>query len=130
MPPIKHQQPGGHPAIISSDIQIPDDADLGTGSFTTKFKAGALPSSTVISSAMINAPSFQVSITINPNRDVPALLGTADGTDPKSRVYFLLPEHINPAVAHTLRIDFAKWHIFMALFDGMPLATKEPTTSH
>lgn len=130
MPPIKHQQLGGSPEIVSADIQIPDDVDLGTGTFATRFKVGSLPSSKPITSIMINPPRFQVSVTVNPNRDLPALLGTADGHDPRSRVCFLLPERIDATVAHVVTIQFEKWHIFAALFDGMPLPQKEPPKTH
>ena len=38
MAEIKHQQPGGSPEVSGSVIHIPNDADMGTGTFTTDTK--------------------------------------------------------------------------------------------
>ena len=70
MPAIKHQQRNACPEISLGEIHIPDDADLGTGTFTNTFSPRALPPTKVISSIMINAPSFQVAATVNPNSEI------------------------------------------------------------
>ena len=62
MPEIKHQRLGGNPHVEFGEIHIPDDADLGTGTFTTVYKAKAFRSNTgAIASAMVNPPAFQIS---------------------------------------------------------------------
>ncbi|TMD43853.1 MAG: hypothetical protein E6I88_00145 [Chloroflexi bacterium] len=65
MAEIKHQQPGGSPEVSGSVIHIPNDADMGTGTFTTEFKSNALPATKVIMSAIVNAPVFQITATVN-----------------------------------------------------------------
>jgi hypothetical protein len=124
VPPIKVQQPGKAPEIASAEIQIPDDADLGTGSFSTSFKRGASWTTKSFMSVMMNPPAFQITATTNPNREVPVLLGRADGSDPMSRVVFILPASIDESAPHVLRVDFSRWRIVSASFDGAPLTTQ------
>ena len=124
MAEIKHQQPGGSPEVSGSVIHIPNDADMGTGTFTTEFKSNALPATKVIMSDIVNAPVFQITATVNPNGDLPVLLGKADNSDPTDRVYFRLPGDIERNRPHALEVRFANWKIAAALLDGKPLPTK------
>lgn len=110
MPEIRHQQLGGGPELVKSEIHIPDDTDVGTGTYTTVFKAGALPARQAIASVMLNAPSFQVAVTVNPNRDVVVALGRADGSDPRTQRIVRLPAFVGPS-QQTVRVEFAGWEI-------------------
>ena len=99
MPEIRHQQPGGSPEISRAEIQIPDDSDLGTGTFTTAFKSKAFSSGKDRSSIMMNAPGFQVSATVNSNGELVVLLGKAQ--QPEHKMTFVLPKGFDEAAAHT-----------------------------
>jgi hypothetical protein len=120
MPPIKHQQLGGSPEIELAEIHIPDDSNLGTGSFVTKFKLGEPSPSKTVTSIMINAPIFQISVTVNPNRQMAVLLGEAEGSEPRSREIFLLPV-LDLTKPHAIRIEFSRWQIVAALLDEVRL---------
>ena len=124
MPAIKHQQRNACPEISLGEIHIPDDADLGTGTFTNTFSPRALPPTKVISSIMINAPSFQVAATVNPNSEITVALGRADGSNPRDHAIFILPRSVTRRASHTLRIEFAGWRILSASFDGQPIQKK------
>ena len=123
MPEIKHQQPNASPEVSMSEIHIPDDSDLGTGTFTINFVPNSLPPTEVISSLIVNPPAFQISATLNPNLDVPALIGKADGSEPTHKVTFRLPDNISKDNEHTLIIRFAGWRILAATLDGIQLQT-------
>ncbi len=122
MPEIHHQQPGPSPEMLSSEIHIPDSTNLGTGTFITIFRAGALPPVKAMSSIIVNPPAFQISATVNPNRNVPVLLGRADA-DPTHRIVFRLPTKMDKAVAYTLKIQFAGWRITGAWLNDVALTT-------
>jgi hypothetical protein len=124
MPEIKHQQLGASPQIEVGEIHIPDDADMGTGTFTTVYKARALRSNDAVTSIMLKAPEFQISVTVNRNGDVPVLLGRTD-SEPASRITYRLPQYVSDA-KHTIRVDFVKWHIMSATYDGKPMAEATP----
>ena len=122
MPEIKHQQRNACPEISLGEIHIPDDADLGTGTFTTTFSPRALPPTTkVIFSVIINDPGLQVAATVNPNSEIAVALGRADGSNPRDVAIFILPRGVTKRASHTLRIEFADWCILSASFDGQPI---------
>jgi hypothetical protein len=121
MPEIRHQQPGAGPEVSLAEIHIPNDADLGTGTFTTLLVDRALLSNKVIASVMVNAPAFQVSVTINPNRDIVTLLGRADSPTPQSKVVFRLPNGLDFRPALRLVIAFAGGQIVAGSINGQPL---------
>lgn len=112
MPEIKRRQTNPSPEIEYTEIYIPDDRYLGTGSFKTVTKCGVLSSEKAISSIMINPPIFQISINLNPaTREIPVLLGCADGSDPISRKVYIFPENINVSDQHEFEITFENWKI-------------------
>ncbi len=124
VPEIKHQQPSDSPEISFAEIHIPDDEDLGTGTFTTTFVPSVLPPVKAIG-LMVKSPTFQISVTVNPNLNVNVNLGLADGTRPKDSGSFFLPKEIEPSIAPVLTIRFAKWCIVSATLDGDPLTSLE-----
>ena len=123
MAEIKHRQVGGGPGIEFAEINLPDDADWGTGSYTTIFAAKALPPLKVMMSAMINLPRFQITVSVNPSGEVAILLGEAE---PKSRARVRLPWGLERARTHSLQIQFASWAVIGALPDGqaVPLTSQ------
>ena len=125
MPEIKHQQLDASPEILSAEIHIPDDKDLGTGTFTINLAPKALTPAKVISSAMVNRPNFQISVTVNPNGNVAVMLGR---TNPLDSAIFRLPQDVKRGPAHTLTIQFTAWHIFSASLDDAPLTKADEVT--
>jgi hypothetical protein len=120
VPEMNHQQSNPSPETSSSTIHMPDDADVGTGTYTVVFKPNVLPASKSIMSAIFNAPTFQLTATINPNGEIPVLLGNTT-EEPKHRVVVRLPAGLSRA-AHTLKIEFANWRIETISLDGQRLA--------
>jgi len=130
VPEIKHQQPNASPEVSMSEIQIPDDSDFGTGTFTTIFSPNSLPPTQVIGSVMVNAPKFQISAAVNPNLEIPVFVGKADNTDPIHKTTFRLPDNITEDDEHTLIINFAGWRILAATLDGIQLQTADSESIH
>ncbi|MCJ7744059.1 MAG: hypothetical protein MUO99_05815 [Dehalococcoidales bacterium] len=96
MSEIRHRQEKPSPEIDYAEIYIPDDRHLGTGLFKTVTKPGALSTGQAVSSLMINVPTFQISLNLNPlTKEIPVLLGFADNRDPISRKVYFFPETAN-----------------------------------
>jgi hypothetical protein len=126
---IRHQQQSPSPNVSLSEIHIPDDSDLGTGTFSTVFNPGALSSNTAFDSIIVNEPRFQISATVNLNKEVPVRLGRADGSQPLDRVVFRLPNGLDLREAKALRIEFARWRITGAFLDDVPLSRADASRS-
>ncbi len=126
MPEIKHRQENASPEIEYAEIYIPDDRVLGTGSFKTVIKPGGLSKKKVVSSIMINVPAFQISINFNPpTREIPVLLGFANGSDPISRKVYLFPENMSVSDSHEFEVTFKNWGITGLFMDKVSLGLKE-----
>ena len=116
---IRHRVRDGRREIASSEIRIPDDLDVGTGTFTTRFWPRTLPPASVTTSRMANGAGFDVSATVHANGDV-----CVDLTGPSGRTVhavFMLPEQMTSIRVHVLRIQFVNWRIWAASLDGQPL---------
>ncbi len=113
--------------ISLAEIHIPDDAALGTGIFTTTFVRGALPSKDVVVSSIVNVPIFQITVSVNPKLGVSALLGTADGSDPKDKKSFQLNRTAVGKKQDELTVTFEKWRITGATLNGAAIAPAGPT---
>jgi len=126
MPEIKRRQINPCPEIDYAEIHIPDDKNLGTGSFVTVTKCDALSSHKAISSIMINQPVFQISVNLNPStKEIPVLLGFADGSDPISKKTYFFPENVNVSDSHEFEVTFKDWQITELSMDSIPLELKE-----
>jgi len=119
MPEIRHRQDDANPEIDYAEIHIPNDTDWGTGSFTTVYKPNALTSTNTIASIMLNAPRFQISVTVNTNREVPVAVGSADG--PRSAEIFTLTPIADVSAIHTLVARFRNWQVIALELDGVVL---------
>ena len=116
LPEIRRQQLNPSPGVESGEIYIPDDQDWGTGTFTTVLKANALPSNEGISSIIVNAPQFQGSLTVNPNKEVPIALGRVNSYP--FPTIFRLPDDIFVSSPHTLVVAFNHWQVISLTLDG------------
>jgi hypothetical protein len=125
MAEIRHRQHGGSPEIEYSEIYIPDDKVLGTGSFTTILKPNALSKKNPIISLMVNVPIFQISVNINPQtKEIPVLLGKADGTDPISKKIYMILSDIDMVKSSTFVAHFENWEITGLSINGSELTQK------
>ena len=125
MAKLKHRIPNSCPETEYGEIYIPNDQNLGEGIFTTVLKPNALSTNKAISSIVINKPVFQISVNINPGtKEVPVLLGRADGSNPISKKTFILPSDIDSSKPHTLVATFKNWQITSLKLDGVALIEK------
>ena len=123
---IKHRQTNGSPEIEYAEIYIPDDSYLGTGSFKTVIKPDVFSSKRAILSIMYNPPVFQISVNLNPStKEIPVLLGFADGSYPISRKIYFFPENVNVSVSHEFEVTFRNWEITRLSMDTVLLGLKE-----
>jgi hypothetical protein len=126
MPEIKSREDRPLPGIEYSEISIPDENDLGTGTFTTVIEQKALAKINPIMSSIINEPDFQMIITINSaEEEVTALLGRADNTPPLSRKVFIIPEDTKIHESHSFQVIFSQWDIKALELDGKELQRVE-----
>jgi hypothetical protein len=124
---IRHQQAGRGPAslISFSEIHIPDDADLGTGTYTVHFKPRSLPATDKpIACGMLGAPDFEIKATFTPDGELSLALGSADDSRPKRLVSFVLPSRIDPTDIHLLVVSFTGWEVTAAALDDVWLPRK------
>jgi len=125
MPEIKHRQDKASPEIEYSEIYMPDDRHLGTGSFRTVIKPNAFSAGKAISTIMIQVPVFQISVNFNPStKEIPTLLGLADGSESISKKTFLFPKEVNFANAHEFTVTFQNWEIMDLSMDGTLLSQR------
>lgn len=108
---------------------IPDDRYFGTGTFKTVTKPGALSTGKAIVSLMVRVPAFQISLNLNPlTKEIPVLLGFADGSDPLSRKIYFFPESIDFLEPHDFQVTFKDWEITGLSMDGGSLGLKESSS--
>ncbi len=116
----RQQQPA--PGVDYAEIHLPNDKDLGTGSYIAGIRPKALSSGEPIICAIINAPVFQLSLNINPaTREIPVLLGRVDNTPPMSRKVFLLPVSCDSSQGHVFEAVFSGWRVEQLRMDGLCL---------
>ena len=122
MAEIRNRQNNPRPGIDYSEIYIPNDQDLGTGTYTTVLQPNALAKKDPIMSLALNAPVFQISVNINPaTEEIPVLLGKADGSPPISRKVFNLPQNIELTDAYTFEARFENWQVTELTLNGVSL---------
>jgi hypothetical protein len=122
---IKHRREHPSPEINYDEIYLPDDRHFGTGIFKVVTEPGALSTGKAVISMIINVPAFQMSLNLNPaTKEIPILLGFADGSDPISIKIYLFPENIDLRASHEFQATFKDWEITGLSMDGVPLGLK------
>lgn len=112
MPKIISREQNPIPGVDYSEIHIPDEDSLGTGTFTTVLEPDAMVKNNPIISTIINEPVFQLIVNIDiDTHEVTVLLGKADNTPPLSRKVFTIPEDVNSSVKNSFKITFEEWKI-------------------
>lgn len=119
MTEIKSREDTPLPGIEYSEISIPDENDLGTGTFTTVIEQRAMAKINPIISSISNEPAFQIVITINSaEEEATVLLGKADNTPALSRKVFIIPEDTKIHESHNFKVIFSGWEIKALELDG------------
>lgn len=112
MAEIKSRENNPLPGIYYSEIRIPDEQNLGTGTFTTVLEPDAMAKVSPLISSIVNKPVFKLIVNILlAEKEVTALLGRADNTPALSREVFKIPEKINLSEKHSFKVIFKDWKI-------------------
>ncbi len=119
MAEIKSRETNPVPGIDYSEICIPDEQNLGTGTFTTVLQPNAMAKINPIISSITNVPVFQLIVNINgATNEITALLGKADKSPALSRKVFGLPEKIEFSDVYKFGVIFKDWKIKDLLMNG------------
>ncbi len=122
MAEIKSHDNNPVPGIDHSEIHIPDENNLGTGTYITVLEPNAMAKINPIISSIINEPVFMLVVSINlAIESVTVMIGKADNTPPLSRKVFKLPKEIDLPATHTLDVGFGEWKIESLRMDGESL---------
>ncbi len=110
------------PGIDYSEIHIPDEENLGTGSFTTLFDPKAMVKVNPLMSTIVNKPVFQLIMSVNAAEyEATVLLGKADNTPADSRKVYKIPKDADTDKALTFKAVFSEWNITALEMDGTAL---------
>ncbi len=122
MAEIKSREQNPINGIEYSEIIIPDENNLGTGTFITSLEPDAMTKINPIISSIINEPAFKLFVNINgATNEVSVLLGRADKSPPLSCEKFKLPKEINTKETHRFDAIFEDWKVTELKMDGKPL---------
>ncbi len=112
MTEIKNRELKPVPGIEYSEIMVPDEQDLGTGTFTTELEPNAMAKINPIISSIINEPAFKLLVVINlAIESVTVLLGKADDSPPVSRTVYNLPKSLKTSDVNIFNVIFKSWEI-------------------
>jgi hypothetical protein len=131
MAEVRNRIENPSPDLVFQEIHIPDDSNCGTGTFRFLAKKDVLvppsrPEPKALVAMVLNPPRFQVSVSVNPGtREIPVLLGRADGSPPISARAFVLPSGLDTAAAHEFRAVFRNWRVLSLEMDGQELEVIE-----
>ncbi len=122
MSEVKSREDKPLPGIEYSEIHIPDEDNIGTGTFLTVLEPKALTKINPIMSSMVNKPLFQLIMGINAaENEATVLLGKADNTPAVSRKVYKVPTDKNRDDALEFNIIFKDWDITALELDGSAL---------
>src|SRR5438093_8596900 len=120
MPEMRHRQPNPAPGLAFTEIMLPDETDVSTGTYTIGIKRGVLGGKDKIVAAAINAPRFQVELSIDPQTGViTAAVGPTNAPVTKREIE--LPDGLDRKAAHTLEVRFKNWSVTEVLLGGQKL---------
>ena len=112
------------PGINYSEIHIPDEENLGTGSFVTLFDPKAMVKVNPLMSTIVNQPEFQLILNVNAAEteyEATVLLGKADGTPASARKVYKIPKDTDTDKALNFKVVFSEWNITALEMDGIGL---------
>jgi hypothetical protein len=122
MAEIRSKEENPVPGIDYSEIRIPDEKNIGTGTFKTVLIPAAMNKNNPIISTIINVPFFQLLVNIDSKKyEVTVLLGKADKSPALSRKVYELSEKIDFLKAHSFTVKFINWEIKKLMMNRKPL---------
>jgi len=112
------------PGIEFSEILIPDEDNIGSGTFITVLEPQAMAKINPIMSTIINKPVFQMIVSINAAEgEVTVLLGKADNSPAISRKTFRMPPKFDVSRPHRFDTFFEGWKIKGMKMNGDDMIT-------
>ena len=112
MSEIKSREDGPVPGVQYSEINIPDDKEMGTGSFTTVLEPKAMKKINPIISSIENEPVFLMIVSINiAIEQATAMIGKSHNTPPLDRKVFNIPQGIDLLQANDFSVSFDDWDV-------------------
>ena len=119
MAEIKNRETTPIPGIEYSEIHIPDENDVGTGTFTSVLEPKALKKINPIISSIQNEPVFLMIVSINiAISQVTAMIGKSHNTAPLDRKVFNIPDSIDDETANDFTVKFNDWDIESIKLNG------------
>ncbi len=110
MPEVRSRQANPAPGLAFSELRLPNDRDVSTGTYTIGINQGVLEGKNKIVSAVVNPPRFQVEVSIDPQaRIVTAAVGPANAAVTKREIE--LPDGLDRKAAHTVLVRFKNWSV-------------------
>jgi len=126
MSEIKSREDGPVPGVAYSEVHIPDDKKLGTGSFTTVLEPTALKKINPIISSIQNEPVFLMIVSINiAIEQATAMIGKSHNTPPLDRRVFTIPKGIDLMQVNDFSVSFSDWDITGMKLNGNNLQTAD-----
>lgn len=126
MPEIKSREDGPVPGVTYSEVHIPDEQALGTGSFTTVLDPAALKKINPIISSIQNEPVFLLIVSINiAIEQATAMIGKSHNTPPLDRRVFTIPKGIDLLKENDFTVSFDDWDITGMKLNGNNLNPAE-----
>ncbi len=120
---IKSREQEPLPGITYSEIHIPDDSDLGTGTFVTVLEKGAFGKKNPIISSIMKEPEFVLILSMNAAiESATAMIGKSQNTPPLDRKVFTFPDDVNTGEVLTFKVRFDTWDVIGIELNGNGLA--------
>jgi len=109
---IKSREEEPLPGITYSEINIPDESNLGTGTFVTVLEEGAFGKKNPIISSIMNEPEFVLILSMNVAiESATAMIGKSQNTQPLDRKVFKIPPDIDTKEVLNFKVIFDDWDI-------------------
>ena len=112
MAEIKSREEEPIPGITYSEIHIPDENSLGTGTFITVLEEGAFGKKNPIISSIMNEPEFVLILSMNVAiESATAMIGKSQNTQPLDRKVFKIPTEVDTKEVLRFKVSFDDWDI-------------------
>lgn len=112
MAEIKNREDGPLPGITYSEVHIPDENILGTGTFMTVLEEGAFGKKNPIISSIMKEPEFVLILSMNVAiESATAMIGKSQNTPPLDRKVFKIPADVDTNVVLSFNVNFDDWDI-------------------
>ena len=126
MAEIKSREEGPVPGISYSEIHIPDEKSLGTGTFMNVLEEGAFGKKNPIISSIMNEPVFVLIISMNiAIESVTAMIGKSQNTPALDRKVFKIPLDVDTKSILSFKVSFDDWDITGIELNGNKLKPVE-----